>query len=124
MGLITDAPSPLAFAKSCEGGDVSVLDPALAWDVRCIYLFMLVWCVRFIYLFIVGVLLANQDASRGGSPPPDWLPPNGLGAAPAHHASGAPRGAVGEPSLAPGKTVLSSFIHILLFLIPVGLHRP
>ena len=34
-----DAPSPLAFAKSCKGGDVSVLDPALAWDVRCIYLF-------------------------------------------------------------------------------------
>ena len=33
-----DAPSPLAFAKSCKGGDVSVLDPALAWDVRCIYL--------------------------------------------------------------------------------------
>ena len=32
-----DAPSPLAFAKSCKGGDVSVLDPALAWDVRCIY---------------------------------------------------------------------------------------
>ena len=29
-----DAPSPLAFAKSCKGGDVSVLDPALAWDVR------------------------------------------------------------------------------------------
>ena len=27
-----DAPSPLAFAKSCKGGDVSVLDPALAWD--------------------------------------------------------------------------------------------
>ena len=36
-----DAPSPLAFAKSCKGGDVSVLDPALAWDVRCIYLFYL-----------------------------------------------------------------------------------
>ena len=35
-----DAPSPLAFAKSCKGGDVSVLDPALAWDVRCIYLFI------------------------------------------------------------------------------------
>ena len=35
-----DAPSPLAFAKSCKGGDVSVLDPALAWDVRFIYLFM------------------------------------------------------------------------------------
>ena len=34
-----DAPSPLAFAKSCKGGDVSVLDPALAWDVRFIYLF-------------------------------------------------------------------------------------
>ena len=32
--------SPLAFAKSCKGGDVSVLDPALAWDVRCIYLFI------------------------------------------------------------------------------------
>ena len=30
-------PSPLAFAKSCKGGDVSVLDPALAWDLRCIY---------------------------------------------------------------------------------------
>ena len=38
-----DAPSPLAplaFAKSCKGGDVSVLDPALAWDVRFIYLFI------------------------------------------------------------------------------------
>ena len=34
-----DAPSPLAFAKSCKGGDVSVLDPALAWDDRFIYLF-------------------------------------------------------------------------------------
>ena len=33
-----DAPSPLAFAKSCKGGDVSVLDAALAWDVRYIYL--------------------------------------------------------------------------------------
>ena len=29
----------LAFAKSCKGGDVSVLDPALAWDVCFIYLF-------------------------------------------------------------------------------------
>ena len=35
-----DAPSPLAFAKSCKGGDVSVLDPALAWDDRFIYLFI------------------------------------------------------------------------------------
>ena len=35
-----DAPSPLAFAKSCKGGDVSVLDPALAWDVCFIYLFI------------------------------------------------------------------------------------
>ena len=35
-----DAPSRLAFAKSCKGGDVSVLDPALAWDVRFIYLFI------------------------------------------------------------------------------------
>merc|ERR1712086_533311 len=35
-----DAPSPLAFAKSCKGGDVSVLDPALAWDVRCMYVFI------------------------------------------------------------------------------------
>ena len=64
----------------------------------------------------------SRSASRGRSPPPDWLPPNGLGAAPAHHASGAPRGAVGEPSLASGKTVLfilHSFIHIL-FLIPVN----
>ena len=34
-----DAPSPLAFAKSCKGGDVSVLDPALAWDVRFIYFY-------------------------------------------------------------------------------------
>ena len=34
-----DAPSPFAFAKSCKGGDVSVRDPALAWDVRFIYLF-------------------------------------------------------------------------------------
>ena len=54
----------------------------------------------------------SRSASRGGSPPPDWLPPNGLGAAaPAHHASGAPRGAVGEPSLASGKkdSALHSF---------------
>ena len=35
-----DAPSPLAFAKSCKGGDVSVLDPALAWDVRFISFFL------------------------------------------------------------------------------------
>ena len=36
-------PLPLALAKSCKGGDVSVLDPALAWDVRCIYLFICLW---------------------------------------------------------------------------------
>ena len=35
-----DAPSPLAFAKSCKGGDVSVLDPALAWDVRFLSFFL------------------------------------------------------------------------------------
>ena len=55
-----DAPSPLAFAKSCLGGDVSVLDPALAWDVRCIYLFIsdesevlpsLPWAVCFLSFF-------------------------------------------------------------------------
>ena len=34
-----DAPSPLAFAKSCKGGDVSVLDPALAWDVRLAFVY-------------------------------------------------------------------------------------
>ena len=42
-----DAPSPLAFAKSCKGGDVSVLDPALAWDVCFIYLFLLLVLTSF-----------------------------------------------------------------------------
>jgi len=59
----------------------------------------------------------SQSASRGGSPPPDWLPPNGLGAALAHHASGTPRGEVGEPSLASGKkdSALHSFTSSVLF---------
>ena len=70
-----DAPSPLAFAKSCKGGDVSVLDPALAWDVRFIYLFMhplFGVSVLFIYLFIaerakrLGMRPQKRRARRGG----------------------------------------------------------
>ena len=56
-----DAPSPLAFAKSCKGGDVSVLDPALAWDVRCIYLFMI------LLLSFLGFKIPRQQS------PPTYL---------------------------------------------------
>jgi len=43
------------YLKSCKGGDVSVLDPALAWDVRCIYLFSL--CVAHLSLEMTALFI-------------------------------------------------------------------
>ena len=65
-----DAPSPLAFAKSCKGGDVSVLDPALAWDDRFIYLFIYLLPIPrlvclFLSLFIAEAFVVNRKRREG-----------------------------------------------------------
>ena len=65
-------PLPLAFAKSCKGGDVSVLDPALAWDDRFIYLFIKKEQSDGVHSSVVGMLALGVciklRRNRGPSP--------------------------------------------------------